>query len=88
MALLIAEGPNMSVISYWSFKTTRGTFYVQPRHDGRFQYFFEEEALESHSSPEDCAFALAAGTGTWPSCGDPSELGIPSDLRKWTKIRT
>ena len=87
-SLARGHGSKMSVNTYWSFKSTRGLFYVRPRDDGRFQYFFEEEALESQSSPEDCAFALASGTGTWPSCGDPSALGIPSDLRKWTKIRT
>jgi hypothetical protein len=76
----------MSVSTYWSFRTARGTFYIRPRDDGRFQYFFEKEPAEALNSPEDCAFALAA-TVTWPCCGDPSALGIPSDLRRWTKLR-
>jgi hypothetical protein len=78
----------MSVITYWSFRTKPGTFYIRPRNDGGgFQSFFEDEALDSDNSPDDCAFGLAAGTGTWPSCGDPSLLGIPSDPRKWNRLR-
>jgi len=78
----------MSVMTYWSFKASPGTFYIRQRDgDGHFRCYFEDETLEMLHSPEDCAFALASGTGAWPSCGDPSELEIPSDLRKWTKIR-
>jgi|HubBroStandDraft_6_1064221.scaffolds.fasta_scaffold249913_4 hypothetical protein len=78
----------MSVTSYWSFRTSPGTFYIRQRDgDGHYRYYFEDEALEMLHSPEDCAFALASGACKWPSCGDPSSLGIPSDLRKWTKLR-
>ncbi len=72
----------------WFYETSYGTFSIRRREDGRYVCFFEDEALESHESPQACAYALGSGTCTWPSVGDPSLLGVPEELSAWRRARS
>lgn len=73
-----------AVTTYWYYRTKRGTFFIKPRRDGRWTILHEDDALESYSTPQACAEAIATGTGTWPSFGDPSRLGIPETIGGWS----
>lgn len=72
----------------WAYKTRRGTFFIRQRPDGRFTLLFEDDALESHATAQSAAEAAATGTCTWPAIGNPSALGIPSDINAWTRLRS
>lgn len=71
---------------YWQHRTGLGIFFIMPRNDGRFTLMFENEALESHHSPESAAQEVAGGHCYWPSIGNPSRLGIPEELSEWTWV--
>jgi hypothetical protein len=68
------------------FKTSVGPFYIA-EHEGRFHPRFMDESLGSYVSPEQAADDLAGGH-TWsaPNGVDTASLGIPDDLREWTRI--
>lgn len=72
----------------YEFETPKGLFALQRRADGMWVTMFESEALEPHITPEKAAHALASGEGVWPSCGDPSVLGIPDELSGWRRVRS
>lgn len=67
----------------WIFKTRAGVAEIIPQGRGSFVLMFDEEALETHTSPAAAAEALANGTCFWPSAGDPSQLGIPEEIGEW-----
>ena len=70
----------------WIYRTRAGIAEIVPERDGSFVIVFDEEALEHHASHEAAAEALANGTCSWPSAGEPSRLGIPEDIDDWTFV--
>lgn len=68
---------------YFWFKTRAGTFRIV-REGDRWRPTFEDERLMGlYSSPQKALDDLANGATDWPSCGDPSELGLPEDIGEW-----
>lgn len=70
----------------WIFPTRAGMAEIIPQ-SGGFVLVFDGDALEHHGSAEAAAEALANGTCTWPSAGDPSKFGIPEEIGDWTFVR-
>ncbi|MDD1522633.1 hypothetical protein DCG74_00050 [Bradyrhizobium sp. WBAH42] len=52
-----------------------------------FAVTFGGEALGHYASPSSAAEDLANGTCSWPSNGDPSNLGIPENISEWQRVR-
>ena len=72
----------------WSYKTNKGTFYIVQRQK-RFHVIYNDEYLDSYSTPEKAADDLSGGHIVAPSNGvDPGELGIPDDLGDWEFTRS
>lgn len=68
---------------YFWFKTRKGTFRIV-RDGDRWRPVFEDEVLMgSYPSPQHALDDLARGSTDWPSCGDPSELGLPEEISDW-----
>lgn len=40
--------------------------------------------MGTYASPQHALDDLAGGHTDWPSCGDPSELGLPDDIGEWS----
>lgn len=90
MSLLLSTvGPtfNLSRSKHESlaFSHKGRSFSIRPR-DDRYMAMFENEDLGSYHKPLQAAKDLAGGHTFWPSCGDPSALGIPSELEGWKFI--
>jgi hypothetical protein len=71
---------------YYEFKTRAGAFRIVPRAN-LWLAMFEDENLGPYNSPQAALDDLSGGHTDWPSCGDPSELGLPDDLSDWPFIR-
>ncbi len=69
----------------WIYRTRAGIAEIIPERGG-FVLVFDEERLEHHVTREAAAEALANGTCSWPSAGDPSKLGIPEDISEWQRV--
>jgi hypothetical protein len=70
----------------WAFQTKSGLTEIVPLRVDQFALLFDGEPLENHATPAAAAEAISNGTCSWPSVGDPSELGIPAQLSEWTFI--
>lgn len=69
------------------WKSKVGTFTIAPR-DGRWHIWLDNDRLDSpFPSAQAAAEQLANGYSAWPSCGDPSRLGISEDISDWEPIR-
>ena len=71
---------------YYEFKTRVGMFRIVTR-GGRWLAMFEDESLGPYNTPQQALDDLAGGHSDWPSCGDPSTLGLPDELCDWNFIR-
>jgi hypothetical protein len=71
------------------FSTNRGTFHIRRRSDGRWEPCLDDEPFDgSYHTPQQAVDDLAGGHTSWPSeTGDPSKLGLPSDLGDWATCR-
>ena len=69
---------------FW-FRTRVGTFRIAQSTDGRWHPWFEDEDLGSYHSAQAACEDLAGGHTFWPSCGDPSRLGLPSEIGEWNR---
>lgn len=69
-----------------AYRTKRGTFYIRPRSNGGWRTWFQNEALDFHTHPQNCAYEIANGYGEWPSFGSPEGLGIPEELDRWSVV--
>lgn len=67
----------------YTYRTRAGTFRIVQQPDGHWQAMYEDEGLGSYSSPQHALDDLAGGYTFWPSCGDPSQLGLPDELSDW-----
>lgn len=67
----------------YAYRTRVGTFRIAQQPDGRWQALFEDEALGSYATPQQAIEDLAGGYTFWPSCGDPSQFGLPEELAGW-----
>jgi len=67
---------------FW-FKTRAGVFRIA-RDGNHWRPWFEDECLMgAYDSPQQALDDLAGGHTDWPSCGDPSELGLPHEVGDW-----
>jgi len=73
---------------YYEFRTRAGAFRIVP-HGGGWVAMFEAELLSpAYQTAQHALDDLAGGHTDWPSCGDPSLLGIPEDLSDWRSLRS
>jgi hypothetical protein len=70
----------------WIFRTRVGVFCVR-FFNGRYHALFGDENLGNYATPQQAAEDLAGGYTDWPSCGDPSRFGLPSDIGEWERVR-
>ena len=74
---------------FYIFTTELGPFYICQGEEGRFHPMFNDESLGSYGSPEAAADHLAGGYTFISTDGiDPIALGVPRDLRAWTRARS
>lgn len=70
-------------ITAYVHKTHAGPFTIELRHDGRWHVTLHGDDLGSYQSAQVALDDLVGGHTRWPSCGDPSVLGMSSDLNEW-----
>lgn len=75
------------MIRSYAYRTRAGTFRIALEANGRWQVMFEDERLGSYHSAQAALDDLAGGHTFWPSCGDPSQLGLPGELSEWSAGR-
>ena len=71
----------------FSFQSRAGEFRIVPREKGWYGHFEDECFDGPFPTPQGAAEDIANGHSGWPSCGDPSRLGVPEDLSDWRCIR-
>lgn len=71
----------------WVYNTAEGLAEIVASPRCGYTLIFDGDALEWHASPHSAAEALANGTCSWPSFGDPSELGVPEEISGWRRAR-
>ncbi len=70
----------------FAFKTRSGIFHIAPVRGG-WGLFFEREYFDGpFNTPQQALDDLAGGHCYWPTCEDPSELGIAEDLSDWVPL--
>ncbi|MBB3759238.1 hypothetical protein [Xanthomonas arboricola] len=67
---------------FWR-KTRAGVFRIAHANGGWQPWFEDERLMGTYPSPQHALDDLAGGYTDWPSCGDPSELGLPDDIGEW-----
>ncbi len=70
----------------WIFRTRVGAFCIRC-FKGRYHALFGNEYLGNFANPQQAVKDLARGYTPWPSCGDPSRFGLPTDIGSWDRIR-
>ncbi len=64
-----------------------GEFYLGQSEDGKYHPLLYGESLGEYASLEQAAEDLANGRTTAPDCSTfIEELGIPTELKNWTKV--
>lgn len=72
---------------HFQFQTRAGIFRIVLR-SGRWIAMFEDEVLMGrYQTAQHALDDLAGGHTDWPSCGDPSSFGLPSDIGDWMFVR-
>ena len=72
---------------HFRFATRVGVFRIV-RDGDRWRPWFEDELLMGrYRTPQQALDDLAGGYTDWPSCGDPSRLGLPDDIGEWEHVR-
>lgn len=72
---------------YYRFTTRVGQFRIVPS-AGRWEAMFQDEKLGNYATAQLALGDLAGGHCDWPSCGDPSQFGLPDDLSDWRFVRS
>ncbi|HLA34305.1 MAG TPA: hypothetical protein VJ001_05490 [Rhodocyclaceae bacterium] len=73
-------------LTYYRYTCRVGEFRLVPDRNGRWNAMFDDEGLGSYATVHQALEDLVGGHTYWPSCGDPSELGLPDDLSGWEAI--
>jgi hypothetical protein len=81
LARNVMEGA-MTITAY-VHKTRVGAFSIELKETGRWHVMWNGDDLGSYHGPQAALGDLVGGHTRWPACGDPSELGLPSDLSEW-----
>jgi hypothetical protein len=76
----------MEDIVAYSHASAKGTFWLRQR-NSRWHAYFEDEDLGSYHSALSACADLVGGHTYWPSCGDPSVLGLSDELSEWQAHR-
>lgn len=71
----------------YRYTTKAGPFTLVPGNSGWMAYFEDDCFDGPFPSAQAAAEDVANGHTAWPSCGDPSRLGIPDDLSQWERGR-
>lgn len=65
----------------------RGTFQII-QHQARWHLCLDGDCFDGPFQTADIALQeLIGGHCAWPSCGDPSQMGLPDDLSDWVLTR-
>ena len=73
---------------YYEYRLRSGTFRIIQDRAG-WQAFFGDEHFDGpYPTAQGLAEDIANGHTAWPSCGDPSQLGVPEDLSDWQPMRS
>jgi hypothetical protein len=69
------------------YRSRAGYFQIEQR--GRnWQLCHGDDCFDGpYDTPDAALEELVNGYSAWPSCGDPSTLGLPDDLSDWELIR-
>ena len=70
-------------ITVYVHKTRVGKFSIELKQTGRWHVIWNDNDLGSFHSPSLALADLVGGHTHWPSCGDPSLLGMSEDLGEW-----
>jgi hypothetical protein len=70
-------------ITAYVHKTSVGPFSIELNRSGRWHVMWNVDDLGSYHSPQLALGDLVAGHTRWPSCGDPSLLGLSDTLSQW-----
>jgi hypothetical protein len=70
-------------ITAYVYKTRVGNFSIELKPTGRWHVIWNHEDLGSFHSPRLALADLVGGHTHWPSCGDPSLLGMSDELSEW-----
>jgi len=73
---------------YYRYSTRVGEFRIAPSAAGWHAWHGDDCFDGPYPTAQALAEDLANGHTAWPSCGDPSRLGIPEDLGSWELIRS
>lgn len=76
----------MAALQY-VWRTRHGTFRIQQTPRGWVPTFDGEPLSSGYRTPQEALDELAGGHTDWPSCGDPSTMGLSDDLADWEPIR-
>ncbi|MFM1991319.1 MAG: hypothetical protein RJA99_4276 [Pseudomonadota bacterium] len=72
-------------MSHFWYRTRVGMFRIAQSSDGRWHPWFEDEDLGSYPTAQHACDDLVGGHTHWPSCGDPSRLGLPDEISAWNR---
>lgn len=71
---------------HYAHRTRRGTFYIRPMRGGWGLFFADEHFDGPFASAHHALEQLVGGHCAWPSCGDPSVLGLSDALSDWIAL--
>lgn len=76
-------------MSYWTFRTRRGAFFIVPLKTGGVDlYWGEDRQLGWYTTPEQAADDAGGGHHETISARfDGESLGVPRDLGRWEFVR-
>jgi len=70
-------------ITAYVHKTRVGPFCIELKETGRWHVTWNGDDLGSFHGPQSALGDLVGGHTRWPSCGDPSLLGMSDRLSEW-----
>lgn len=73
-------------ITAYVHTTSVGPFGIELKQTGRWHVMWNAEDLGSYHSAQSALGDLVAGHTVWPSCGDPSLLGLSDKLSEWSPV--
>lgn len=72
-------------MNVYRYCTRAGTFLLIPSQRGWMAWFGDDCFDGPFRTAKAAAEDIANGHSAWPSCGDPSALGIPEDIGEWER---
>jgi len=73
-------------ITAYVHNTGVGAFRIELQQTGRWHVMWNADDLGSYHSPQLALGDLVGGHTRWPSCGDPSLLGLSDRLSEWDSV--